>query len=53
MIPPLLFSCREKYLAKIDKRISEYELKLINPLQEDKKLVVLDIDCTFFGELGG
>lgn len=39
---------REIYLAKINKRIREYEVKELNPPREGKKLLVLDIDYTLF-----
>lgn len=39
---------REVYLAKINKRIREYEIEELNPPREGKKLLVLDIDYTLF-----
>lgn len=39
---------QEVYLAKIEKRIKEYEIKLLNELRPGKKLLVLDIDYTLF-----
>lgn len=39
---------REVYLAKIQRRIREYEVKIINEPREGKKLLVLDIDYTLF-----
>merc|ERR1739844_502285 len=39
---------KEEYLAKIEKRVREYEVKVINENREGKKLLVLDIDYTLF-----
>merc|ERR1719187_2750995 len=39
---------REFNLEKIEKRVREYEVKVINPSREGKKLLVLDIDYTLF-----
>ncbi|CAG9859922.1 unnamed protein product [Phyllotreta striolata] len=39
---------QEIYLAKVEKRIKEYEIKMLNDLRPDKKLLVLDIDYTLF-----
>jgi len=39
---------REFNLEKIEKRVREYEVKVLNPSREDKKLLVLDIDYTLF-----
>lgn len=39
---------REEYLAKIDKRIKDYEIKILNKPREGKNLLVLDIDYTLF-----
>lgn len=39
---------RGEFLAKIDKRIKEYKINVLNPPREGKKLLVLDIDYTFF-----
>lgn len=39
---------REEYLAKVAHRVQNYEVKIINPLREEKKLLVLDIDYTLF-----
>ncbi|KAF2893200.1 hypothetical protein ILUMI_12972 [Ignelater luminosus] len=39
---------QEVYLAKIEKRIKEYEIKILNQPREGKKLLVLDIDYTLF-----
>lgn len=43
----LLF--REEYLAKIERRIKEYKINVLNEPREGKKLLVLDIDYTLFG----
>jgi len=39
---------REFNLEKIEKRVREYEVKVVNPSRENKKLLVLDIDYTLF-----
>ncbi|CAL4122732.1 unnamed protein product [Meganyctiphanes norvegica] len=39
---------REEYLHKIDKRVKEYEIKILNEMRPGKKLLVLDIDYTLF-----
>jgi len=39
---------REFNLEKIEKRVREYEVKVLNPSRENKKLLVLDIDYTLF-----
>lgn len=39
---------QEVYLAKIEKRIKDYEIKMLNELRPNKKLLVLDIDYTLF-----
>lgn len=39
---------REVYLAKVNKRVREYQVEELNPPREGKKLLVLDIDYTLF-----
>ncbi|XP_018011476.1 ubiquitin-like domain-containing CTD phosphatase 1 isoform X2 [Hyalella azteca] len=39
---------RQDYIEKIEKRVREYELKVLNPMRPGKKLLVLDIDYTLF-----
>lgn len=39
---------QEVYLAKIEKRIKEYEVKILNEPRPGKRLLVLDIDYTLF-----
>jgi len=39
---------REVNLDKIAKRVRDYEVKVLNPSRENKKLLVLDIDYTLF-----
>nr|CAI5870342.1 unnamed protein product [Callosobruchus analis] len=39
---------QEVYLAKIERRIKEYNVKVLNQFRPDKKLLVLDIDYTLF-----
>ncbi|XP_066141313.1 ubiquitin-like domain-containing CTD phosphatase 1 isoform X1 [Euwallacea fornicatus] len=39
---------QEIYLNKVSKRVKDYEVKILNELRPDKKLLVLDIDYTLF-----
>lgn len=39
---------REDFLQKIEKRVRDYEVKVLHPSREGKKLLVLDIDYTLF-----
>ena len=39
---------RDINLEKIAKRVRDYEVKVLNPSRDDKKLLVLDIDYTLF-----
>ncbi|KAG9511253.1 Ubiquitin-like domain-containing CTD phosphatase 1 [Fragariocoptes setiger] len=39
---------RQEYLTKIARRVQEYQIEMINPPREGKKLLVLDIDYTLF-----
>ena len=39
---------REEYLNKIERRVQDYEIKVLNEPREGKKLLVLDIDYTLF-----
>lgn len=39
---------REDFLQKIEKRVREYEVKVLHPCRDGKKLLVLDIDYTLF-----
>lgn len=39
---------KEEFLMKIEKRVREYEVKVLNPCRDGKKLLVLDIDYTLF-----
>lgn len=39
---------QEIYLSKIEKRIREYEIKMLSEPRPGKKLLVLDIDYTLF-----
>ncbi|KAF5298155.1 hypothetical protein FQA39_LY02579 [Lamprigera yunnana] len=39
---------KDIYLAKIEKRIKEYEIKILNEPRDGKNLLVLDIDYTLF-----
>ena len=36
------------YLAKVQKRVKEYNVKMLNEPRTGKKLLVLDIDYTLF-----
>jgi len=47
----VLFSYREEYLAKIEKRIKTYDFQILNEPRPEKLLLVLDVDYTLFGEL--
>jgi ubiquitin-like domain-containing CTD phosphatase 1 len=42
------FENKDVYLAKIARRVKEYKIEIINPLRDNKKLLVLDIDYTLF-----
>ena len=44
-------SVREENLLKISRRVKEYKVEVLNPPREGKKLLVLDVDYTLFGEL--
>ncbi|CAG2173440.1 unnamed protein product, partial [Oppiella nova] len=39
---------REEFLAKVDKRVKEYKIKMLSEPRSGKKLLVLDIDYTLF-----
>lgn len=39
---------KDIFLAKVEKRIREYDIKILNQPREGKKLLVLDIDYTLF-----
>lgn len=43
-------SLREENLLKISRRVKEYKVEVLNPPREGKKLLVLDVDYTLFGE---
>lgn len=36
------------YLAKVERRVKDYKIKILNEPRENKKLLVLDIDYTLF-----
>jgi ubiquitin-like domain-containing CTD phosphatase 1 len=40
---------REEFLAKVERRVKEYKIKILNEPRNGKKLLVLDIDYTLFG----
>ncbi|KAK2716598.1 ubiquitin-like domain-containing CTD phosphatase 1 [Artemia franciscana] len=44
----IAFENREEYLAKVAKRVANYEVKIMNPPREGKRCLVLDIDYTLF-----
>jgi ubiquitin-like domain-containing CTD phosphatase 1 len=46
----IYFTFREEYLAKIEKRIKDYKIEILNEPRPGKKLLVLDIDYTLFGK---
>ncbi|CAG9831578.1 unnamed protein product [Diabrotica balteata] len=39
---------QDVYLAKVEKRIKDYKINMLNDLRPEKKLLVLDIDYTLF-----
>ena len=41
---------RTEYLQKIEKRVNTYDFKILNQPRDGKKLLVLDVDYTLFGE---
>ena len=47
----LLCVSREENLAKIARRVKDYKVEELNPPREGKRLLVLDVDYTLFGEL--
>lgn len=47
----LFYVFREENLAKIARRVKEYKVEELNPPREGKRLLVLDVDYTLFGEL--
>lgn len=46
-----IYSSREENLAKIARRVKDYKVEELNPPREGKRLLVLDVDYTLFGEL--
>ncbi|KTG42896.1 hypothetical protein cypCar_00037921 [Cyprinus carpio] len=46
----VFFSYREENLAKIARRVKDYKVEELNPPRPGKRLLVLDIDYTLFGE---
>lgn len=46
------FPHREENLAKIARRVKDYKVEELNPPREGKRLLVLDVDYTLFGETG-
>lgn len=47
----MLYVSREENLAKIARRVKDYKVEELNPPREGKRLLVLDVDYTLFGEL--
>ncbi|KAL7985865.1 hypothetical protein Chor_011031 [Crotalus horridus] len=41
---------REENLLKISRRVKDYKIEILNPPREGKKLLVLDVDYTLFGQ---
>ena len=41
---------REENLAKIARRVKDYKVEEMNPPREGKRLLVLDVDYTLFGQ---
>lgn len=48
-----MFVSREENLAKIARRVKDYKVEELNPPREGKRLLVLDVDYTLFGESHG
>lgn len=46
-----VFVFREENLAKIARRVKDYKMEELNRPREGKRLLVLDVDYTLFGEL--
>lgn len=46
-----IYVSREENLAKIARRVKDYKVEEMNPPREGKRLLVLDVDYTLFGEL--
>lgn len=46
----LVYVSREENLAKIARRVKDYKVEELNPPREGKRLLVLDVDYTLFGE---
>ncbi|XP_046851468.1 ubiquitin-like domain-containing CTD phosphatase 1 [Xenia sp. Carnegie-2017] len=44
----ILIENRDEYLAKITRRVKEYQVKVLNEPRVGKKLLVLDVDYTLF-----
>ena len=49
MVTPFVY--RDEYLAKIARRVKEYQIKVLNEPRDGKKLLVLDVDYTLFGTM--
>ena len=45
----IYFIFREEFLAKIERRVKDYKVDILNEPREGKMLLVLDIDYTLFG----
>lgn len=45
-----VFVSREENLAKIARRVKDYKVEELNPPRDGKRLLVLDVDYTLFGE---
>ena len=41
---------REEFLQKIERRVKEYKIEVMNEPRPGKKLLVLDVDYTLFGK---
>ena len=41
---------RDVFLAKIERRVNDYKINVLNEPRPNKKLLVLDIDYTLFGK---
>lgn len=49
----IVYVSREENLAKIARRVKDYKVEELNPPRDGKRLLVLDVDYTLFGESDG
>ncbi|CAN7990733.1 unnamed protein product [Ixodes hexagonus] len=48
----VLVENRDEFVLKVTKRIKSYQMRMVNPPRPGKRLLVLDIDYTIFGNTG-